>query len=67
MVNIKNEKYLFWIAITGMVAMTVCILMGHNGDLIKTLIGLNLAGLGLGGYKAIKQKGGKTDGNKDEN
>lgn len=44
-----------WIAI---ICLTVVICMGHDGVLIDTMAGINLAALGgIGVYEVIKKKG----------
>lgn len=53
---------MMWILITLIAALTVCILMGHNGAFVSTLCGINVAVFGKIGYDIIKKKGGQEDG-----
>jgi len=57
------------IAITswlGIIAVTICIIQGHDGVLVDVLAGVNLAGIGgtvANSYRKSRKKGG-TIGNK---
>lgn len=64
MSRVNNQLYLFLFALTGMVIMGVCMIMGHNGPIQATFLTLNAAGLGGGLVKSFV--GGKANGKEEK-
>lgn len=56
MVSKLTANHIFILSVIGMLGMIVMICMGHNGNLIKAFIGVNTVGLGIGGFKAVKDR-----------
>jgi len=52
----NKEFMLFILSFTGMVCVTGCILMGHDGVLVDALVALNLVGLSSAGLKYMSER-----------
>ncbi len=57
-----NSNQLFIVSLVGMIGIIIMVCMGHNGNLIRAFIGLNVVAFGIGGTKIIKEvRGGKKE------